>query len=587
MEVLGIRMFVADAGFRDQVDQYICSNIREVTNSKKFYGLSRISLEIVAPDEHQVNRASNDEILPQVLHWLKDKIATCKNKLEPLTEDMIVLYLNSDNSLTDCDEVDDEVIQDNEVVQDYKKLTRRKQSGRIEKKEVTNVSPEATGTPNYMKFSIEPKRPVHEQEWSIVASYKTKDRSYMVIAMLNGNLTTISVHYRPAVSAGSGNEDPGSPVHNSSSSNSLFDRDDDKEALKGMSTNRCAFGLKALDGRLFACGGYDRGECLKSTEVYDFETNQWSLLGEMKSARGRFSTALYEGKIYACGGSSGNHDMKTVECYDPSENKWQIVAEAPRGKPSPGIAIFQGKLYVLGGCIGQSTVSSCEMLDLETKEWKSISPMRLQRFQVAVTVFRNKIYAIGGTNGWKCLNEVEVYDPQTNEWSIMSHLNIARRGAGVDVYKGKIYVVGGNDGTSALNSTEIYDPETHTWSVGPTLSTHRANCGVAVLNDRLFAIGGFNGKKFLNSMEFLDLRRSEYWCNDMPEEEEESTEENQNGGYSTGSEDINQNGNIHMEGGDVNRNKKETVILAEKGQKQKQGAETNGDLKQSEVNTNS
>lgn len=40
-------MFAADERFRDQVNQYISNNIREVTNSKKFFGLSRISLEIV------------------------------------------------------------------------------------------------------------------------------------------------------------------------------------------------------------------------------------------------------------------------------------------------------------------------------------------------------------------------------------------------------------------------------------------------------------------------------------------------------------------------------------------------------------
>ena len=88
---------------------------------------------------------------------------------------------------------------------------------------------------------------------------------------------------------------------------------------------------------IITLGGYDRGECLKSSEIYNFDTNQWSPLSEMKSARGRFSIALYEDKIYACGGSSGNHDMKTVECYNPTDNKWSVVAEAPRGKASPGI----------------------------------------------------------------------------------------------------------------------------------------------------------------------------------------------------------------------------------------------------------
>lgn len=47
------------------------------------------------------------------------------------------------------------------------------QSGKVQQKE--SVSPEAnnSGTMNYRKFSIEPYS-VREQEWSVVASYKTK-----------------------------------------------------------------------------------------------------------------------------------------------------------------------------------------------------------------------------------------------------------------------------------------------------------------------------------------------------------------------------------------------------------------------------
>lgn len=554
---LGIRKFAADDAFRDQVNKYISDNIRDVTNSKNFYGLSRISLEIVVPDEHLVNRASNEELLPLVLYWLKHKIYSNKNKVEPLTEDMIVLYLSADNMLTDCNEIEDEAVKENEVVQDYKKLTRKKQSGKVQQH-----SGDTGGTPNYRKFNIDrPDRPVQEPEWSIVASYKTKDRSYMVIAMLIGELVTVSLHYRPAVTYKTQvSQDLSSPVHsNSSSSENICDKRLDNLPVQGMSTNRCAFGLKALNGQLFACGGYDRGECLKSCEMYNFETNQWTPVVDMKAARSRFSIALYEGKIYACGGSSGNNNMKTVEMYDPEKNKWQVLCEAPRAKASPGIVVYKGKLFVLGGSIGQSTVSTCEVLDLETLEWKSIAPMCFQRFQIAVTVFRHKIYAIGGTNGWKCLTEVEAYDPVLNEWSLVSHLNIGRRGAGVDIYKGKIYVVGGNDGMSALNSTEIYDPETHTWSLGPTLSMHRANCGVAVLGDRLFAVGGFNGKKFLRSVEYLELGRPDYWCNNVPSEELLT---HQNGDNTNNNDVIKQKENGYTDTDDITGTKTDTVISA-------------------------
>ena len=87
---------------------------------------------------------------------------------------------------------------------------------------------------------------------------------------------------------------------------------------------------------MFNAGGYDRGECLKSTEIFDSELNEWITSGDMKSVRSRFSIGMYDKQIYAFGGSSGNHDMKTVECYNPDTEKWTVVAEARHGKASPG-----------------------------------------------------------------------------------------------------------------------------------------------------------------------------------------------------------------------------------------------------------
>ncbi|WAR31846.1 NS1BB-like protein [Mya arenaria] len=471
----GIRCFAADDHFRETVSQYIDANIRDVTNSKKFYGLKKISLEIVVPDELRINSAVNEEVLPGVMTWLKEKLPDCKNKIEFLTENNIMLYLNSNNSVTDCNDVEDATIQENDLVKDYKRLTQKKQSGKVINKD--SISPE------------------------------TMERSYMVIAIVNGTMVTISNHYRLATQSVAGEDGPELPELTNRLAPSI-DIETDLSNLQGMSSNRCAFGMKSLDGKLFVCGGYDRGECLKSSEMYDVETNTWTQLADMMSPRGRFSIGQDGDCIYAFGGSNGNQDMRTVECYDKTTGKWSVLTQADRGVASPGITVLNGKMYVLGGCMGQKTVTLCKTLDLNTLNWDTVAPMKV--------VFHNKIYAIGGTNDWKCLNEVEVYDPVTNEWSQHSHMNIARRGAGVDVYKGKIYVVGGNDGTSALNTTEIYDPESHTWTLGPTLMAQRANCGVAVMKDRLFAVGGFNGKKFLKSIEFLDLDIKEYWRKDAP-----------------------------------------------------------------------
>ena len=83
-------------------------------------------------------------------------------------------------------------------------------------------------------------------------------------------------------------------------------------------------------------GGYDRGECIKSTEQYSFEDNMWTSLAEMKSPRSRFSVSEYKGKIYACGGSDGHREIKTVEVYDSEEDRWKYETDCPSALASPG-----------------------------------------------------------------------------------------------------------------------------------------------------------------------------------------------------------------------------------------------------------
>lgn len=64
------------------------------------------------------------------------------------------------------------------------------------------------------------------------------------------------------------------------------------------------------------CGGYDRGECLRSVESYDPELNEWSKEAKMTEARGRFQITVLDNVVYAIGGSNGTiqifHHMLTL-----------------------------------------------------------------------------------------------------------------------------------------------------------------------------------------------------------------------------------------------------------------------------------
>ena len=76
------------------------------------------------------------------------------------------------------------------------------------------------------------------------------DRTFMAVVVVKGTLASISIHYRPAVDSTSSNG-PDSPVHASPP-----DRYSSLIPLEPMQEKRCAFGLKMLNNKLFACGKF-------------------------------------------------------------------------------------------------------------------------------------------------------------------------------------------------------------------------------------------------------------------------------------------------------------------------------------------
>jgi hypothetical protein len=58
------------------------------------------------------------------------------------------------------------------------------------------------------------------------------------------------------------------------------------------------------------------------TQVYDTATGCWVETVAMLSKRCRLGVATLNGKIYACGGYDGSSFLRSVECFDPVTNKW-------------------------------------------------------------------------------------------------------------------------------------------------------------------------------------------------------------------------------------------------------------------------
>ncbi|XP_046682683.1 influenza virus NS1A-binding protein homolog isoform X2 [Homalodisca vitripennis] len=483
--------------FVAQVDSYIAQQFEEVSQSPTLLALPCVRVEVLNQTRQEMSMVSGDSLCHLVLDWVK---RSHEDNLNNLTEKTYLLYLALDNTLQDCAELPSGDVSDTEIVQDYKKMSKKIINPATKNRRKGQIQP---AKPRVLMYSrTDTLEPETEQDWSLIASKKVGEHTFLGLVTLGNKLVTLSLMLRL--------NQPTSPSPLPDTQTHTENQPDMYHGLASMGSVKCGAGCANLNDNLLVCGGYDRAECLRSVEMYDPARNVWAALASMREARGRFNIAVVADKVYAVGGCNGTTELATVECYDPALGKWTRVTSLSLARSNTGVCEMGGKLYCIGGWNGQVGIKQCDVFDPETQQWTPIAPLQTGRYQAGVCSLGDRVWAVGGCDGWNCLTSVETYDAQTNSWSFAAPMITARRGCGVAVFKGKLYAVGGSDGTHSLSSTEMFDPETQTWSPGPNMSTPRSNVGVTVINDRLYAVGGFSGKAFLNSIEFLDEKTDEW-----------------------------------------------------------------------------
>lgn len=282
------------------------------------------------------NAVNEKQLLALVLDWIRKLFdANGSNvTLDTMTEKIFMLYFNkSDRRLHDCEDIEAGDSNHTDVVQEYKRISRKlsfsnsKQSSGAatngsntaataesaagDANATTNPPSAANGNPDKALAAAAPVKPPRqlftrsdsdsslssladddETDWKVLATHQTLDSKHTImgLVMLAGKVVVLTVKKRL--------NDP-----NRVESTDDVDKEDEQTVAKdsiacaAMSTARCAAGTVALNGKLFVCGGYDRGECMKSAELYDQHTNTWSALAPMKYARGRFDVCVVNDKV--------------------------------------------------------------------------------------------------------------------------------------------------------------------------------------------------------------------------------------------------------------------------------------------------
>lgn len=270
-----------------------------------------------------------------------------------------------------------------------------------------------------------------------------------------------------------------------------------------MPTPRWGLSTSAVAGRIYAMGGFGRGNVLvRTVEAYDPQTDTWVEKADIPTPRFLPATSVVDGKIYVIGGGNpairSQLGLPTVEEYDPATDTWTKKADMPTPRHGLSASVLNGKIYAISGFDG-TNMATVEEYDPASDTWTKKADLPTLRSHLATQVVNGKIYAIGGWDRREGMDtvfsSVAVYDPAADTWTKKADMPTSRWSPASGVVNGKIYVVGGTVVTGArdrhnLKTVEVYDPETDTWAQGVDMPTARGWLSASLVDGRLYAVGG-------------------------------------------------------------------------------------------------
>jgi len=242
----------------------------------------------------------------------------------------------------------------------------------------------------------------------------------------------------------------------------------------------------ALHGDIYVLGGW-RPPFFATpfVDVYQVRRNRWIRGADMRAVRaGRYGTtaSAVGGRIYAIGGYDRGEYLGVVEEYSPRQDTWTRKADMPTPRFQAVSAAVGGRIYVIGGGTAgpppppNAKAATVEEYEPETDTWRSRQDMPTARHAAAVAAVGGLIYVMGGVeNGVRFSSAVEVYDPVTDDWDRLDDLPLPRAWGGAAAYDGRIYLVGGNSAGRFIEDVLVYDTgrrgELDTASTGRVLAS--------------------------------------------------------------------------------------------------------------------